>query len=113
MTSIPTVSIIMPAFNAASTIGESIESVKAQTLKDWELIIVDDGSSDRTAAVAQAYARADARICVIERCNRGPSVATGSPTQPSAFFTTAATPGSRSSASAAAWPASLILRHVF
>lgn len=75
MTSIPTVSIIMPAFNAASTIGESIESVKAQSLKDWELIIVDDGSSDRTAAVAQAYARADARICVIERCNRGPSVA--------------------------------------
>ena len=75
MTSIPSVSIIMPAYNAANTIGESIESVKAQTLKDWELIIVDDGSSDRTAAVAQEYARADDRICVIQRCNGGPSIA--------------------------------------
>lgn len=75
MISLPTVSIIMPAYNAVRTISASIESVQAQTLRNWELIIVDDGSSDATAHVALGHAETDARICVIQRCNRGPSEA--------------------------------------
>ncbi len=75
MSQYPAVSVIMPAYNAASTIAASIQSVQAQSLKNWELIIVDDGSSDETAKVAQTLAEADTRICVIQRCNRGPSAA--------------------------------------
>ncbi|GAB5454670.1 MAG: glycosyltransferase [Henriciella sp.] len=71
----PAVSIIMPAYNAQSTISASIQSVRAQTLKNWELIIVDDGSQDETAATACEIARQDDRICVIQRTNQGPSVA--------------------------------------
>ena len=48
----PLVSVIIPAYNAAATIGEAIRSVIAQTMTDWELIVVDDGSSDATASQA-------------------------------------------------------------
>lgn len=71
----PAVSIIMPAYNAQATIAASIQSVRAQTLKNWELIIVDDGSEDQTAEVASEIARHDSRICIIQRPNRGPSIA--------------------------------------
>ncbi|MEM9571310.1 MAG: glycosyltransferase family 2 protein [Pseudomonadota bacterium] len=71
----PAVSIVMPAYNAAGTIAASVRSVQAQTLKNWELIIVDDGSSDGTAKAALALAKEDKRICVVQRCNRGPSTA--------------------------------------
>ncbi|MEO6539624.1 MAG: glycosyltransferase family A protein, partial [Ferruginibacter sp.] len=49
MTSDPKVSIIMPTWNRAAFIMESVESVISQTYKNWELIIVDDGSDDNTA----------------------------------------------------------------
>lgn len=75
MTRHPTVSIIMPAYRARDTIAESIRSVQAQTLSHWELIIVDDGSPDDTAQVAKDMAQSDPRICVVQRCNRGPSIA--------------------------------------
>ncbi|MEO1323979.1 MAG: glycosyltransferase family 2 protein [Pseudomonadota bacterium] len=71
----PTVSIIMPAYNASETIALSIESAQAQTLENWELIIVDDGSTDNTVQIASSLAAEDPRICVLERPNRGPSVA--------------------------------------
>ena len=51
----PKVSIITPAYNAAPYIGQAIESVQAQTLTDWEMIIVDDASTDGTAQVVQRY----------------------------------------------------------
>ncbi len=60
----PRVSVIMAAHNAASTITNSIDSIIAQTVVDWEMIIVDDGSSDDTAMIANSYA-SDARITVI------------------------------------------------
>lgn len=49
------VSIIMPAYNAESTITQSIDSVISQTYGEWELIVVDDGSSDETAKIVEAY----------------------------------------------------------
>jgi len=55
----------MPAYNAAAVIGETIESVVAQTFTDWTLTIVDDGSTDATVEVASSYAARDPRIQVI------------------------------------------------
>ncbi len=65
----PLVSIIMPAFNAERFIGEAIISVLAQTYDNWELLIVDDGSRDDTAAVIAAFT--DPRIRVFHQENKG------------------------------------------
>ena len=51
----PSVSIIMPAYNRAELIAEAIDSVRSQTYTDWELIIIDDGSNDNTAAVVKSF----------------------------------------------------------
>lgn len=56
------VSVIMPAYNAEKTISESVESVIFQTYKDWELIVIDDGSTDNTVAVLSQFAKSDSRI---------------------------------------------------
>lgn len=64
----PKVSIILPTFNRADTILRAIKSAQAQTFEDWELIVVDDGSEDDTAAVV---ANLDPRITVIRQENRG------------------------------------------
>lgn len=58
----PKVSIIMPAYNADKTIGASIQSVQFQTFQAWELLVVDDCSSDETASIARAFAAEDSRI---------------------------------------------------
>lgn len=65
------VSIIMPAFNAELYIAESIRSVYAQTYRDWELIVVDDGSSDGTARVVNEFSRLDQRVRYIFQENGG------------------------------------------
>jgi glycosyltransferase involved in cell wall biosynthesis len=70
-TSAPLISIVVPAYNREHIVGATIESVQAQTFKDWELIIFDDGSSDATIAVAQRFADADARIRVLSGPNGG------------------------------------------
>ena len=75
MTSMPVISVIMPAYNASKTLAASVRSLQAQTLETWELIIIDDGSTDDTATQAKKLAVEDARICVIERQNSGPSIA--------------------------------------
>ena len=67
----PLVSIITPAFNSAHTLAETIESVRAQTFHDWEMIIVDDCSSDGTTALASHYAQLDERIRIIRRAEQG------------------------------------------
>jgi teichuronic acid biosynthesis glycosyltransferase TuaG len=56
------VSVIMPAYNAVATIGRSIDSVLEQTRRDLELIVVDDCSTDSTAALVEDYVRADPRV---------------------------------------------------
>lgn len=53
------VSIIMGVYNCASTLGESIDSILAQTYQDWEFVICDDGSSDNTLQIVERYAAAD------------------------------------------------------
>jgi len=75
MSAQPAVSIIMPAYRAAQTLADSVRSVQDQTLPDWELIIVDDGSPDETASLASALAHKDERIRVIQQANAGPSAA--------------------------------------
>jgi teichuronic acid biosynthesis glycosyltransferase TuaG len=59
------VSIIMPAFNAANTIEKSIESVLNQTYKDWELIVINDGSTDNTNKIVKKLIKKEKRIRLI------------------------------------------------
>ncbi len=56
------VSIIMPAYNAEKTIRESVQSIIAQTVEDWELLVIDDGSTDDTATILSELADSDRRI---------------------------------------------------
>ena len=65
------VSIITPCYNGAKYIGETIESVMAQTYSDWEMLIVNDGSSDNSAEVVTGYAQKDNRIRLINQKNGG------------------------------------------
>lgn len=71
----PTVSVIIPCYNQGRYLSQAIDSLKAQTLSDWECIVVNDGSKDNSAEVAKACAQSDSRIRVIEQPNRGPSAA--------------------------------------
>lgn len=68
----PVVSVITPAYNAAGYIAETIQAVIDQTLTDWELIIVDDGSKDNTAEVIKTFLH-DKRICYVHQENAGVS----------------------------------------
>jgi glycosyltransferase involved in cell wall biosynthesis len=61
------VSIIMPAYNAVATIADSIESVRAQTHPRFELLVVDDGSTDGTDALVARFAQADARVRMLRQ----------------------------------------------
>lgn len=65
------VSIIMPCYNAAPYIARSIESVLAQTYEDWELLITDDGSTDKSVEIIQAYCDKDERIKLIISDHKG------------------------------------------
>lgn len=69
------VSIIMPAYNAERYISECIQSIINQNIKGWELIVIDDGSTDTTLQLCKSYAKADARIKVFHQKNAGVSVA--------------------------------------
>jgi len=69
----PEVSIITPAYNVEDYIGETISSVLDQTFESWELLIVDDCSTDHTVAVVKTWQAKDARIRLIESdTNKGP-----------------------------------------
>lgn len=64
------ISIVMPAFNAEKWIKAAIESIQKQTYSNWELIIVNDGSTDNTQGVCEAYCKKDKRISVIKQKNK-------------------------------------------
>ncbi|MCP4635728.1 MAG: glycosyltransferase [Methyloversatilis sp.] len=70
---LPHVSIIMPCYNAAAHLARSVGSVQAQTFDDWELVAIDDGSGDDTAARLAAMAADDPRIRVFTQPNGGVS----------------------------------------
>lgn len=61
----PRISIIVPVFNRADVLGRAVKSAQAQTVGDWEMVIVDDGSTDGSADVAEQFAAGDSRIRVI------------------------------------------------
>jgi glycosyltransferase involved in cell wall biosynthesis len=67
----PVVSVLVPAFNAAATLGEALGDLQAQTYPHWQAIVVDDGSTDSTAAIAQRFAANDERVRVIRQANQG------------------------------------------
>lgn len=63
----PLVSIIIPTYNRAHLIGETLDSVLAQTFQDWECIVVDDGSTDYTDVLLEFYCEKDARMQYYQR----------------------------------------------
>ncbi len=69
------VSIITPAFDVASFIGDAVASARAQDHPDWEMVVVDDGSRDGTALAAERAAEGDGRIRVLRQENAGVSAA--------------------------------------
>ncbi|MEP6595746.1 MAG: glycosyltransferase [Ginsengibacter sp.] len=69
------ISIITPAYNAATTIVATLESLLAQTSPQWEAIIIDDGSFDETIAIVNRYIEKDKRIRILSQSNQGVSVA--------------------------------------
>jgi len=72
---LPTVSVVMGVYNGEALLPETIDSVLAQDMRDFEFIIVDDGSTDGSAAVLQHYATADSRIRVFHKSNAGLTLA--------------------------------------
>lgn len=68
-------SIIMPVYNAGKYLEKSINSILNQTFTDWELICVDDGSTDDSAGILRQYAAGDPRIRIISQPNRGQGAA--------------------------------------
>lgn len=75
---VPLISVIIPCYNHGHYLPDALQSVLAQTLADWEAIVVDDGSSDNTAEVARRYAARDGRIRYLHQENRGLSGARNS-----------------------------------
>jgi glycosyltransferase involved in cell wall biosynthesis/GT2 family glycosyltransferase len=70
--SAPRVSIVLPSFNGSAHLDEAVGSVAAQTFKDWELVLVDDGSTDATAGAMDAWAGRDPRVRAVHLAsNRG------------------------------------------
>lgn len=65
------ISVIIPVFNAEKYLKECVGSVLAQTCQDWEIILVDDGSTDSSGIIADRYAREDSRFKVIHTGNAG------------------------------------------
>jgi len=67
----PTISVVMSVYNGERYLSAAIESVLRQTFSDFEFIIINDGSCDRTAEILAGYARKDKRLCFFNRENRG------------------------------------------
>lgn len=75
----PLVSVIMPNYNGERFVGDSIQSVINQTYRNWELLVVDDGSKDRSEQIVQAFALRDPRVrplkTTFQKVARGPAAA--------------------------------------
>src|SRR5207302_5302976 len=71
----PRVSVIVPSYNYAHFLPQTLRNVQSQSCADWECIVVDDGSTDNTAECVQNFAKTDARIRYVRQPNRGLSAA--------------------------------------
>ena len=71
MASPPRVSVVLPVFNAEAFLGEAVESVLTQSLEDFELIAIDDGSTDGSRHILESFAARDGRVRLFARENRG------------------------------------------
>ena len=71
----PKVSVIMPVYNAQKFLKETVDSVLNQTLRDIELIAIDDGSKDKSLDILKKYAEKDKRVVVLTQKNAGPGEA--------------------------------------
>lgn len=69
------VSVVIPNYNGAATLGETLESVRAQTHAELEILVVDDGSTDGSVTLAERHAAEDARIRLIRQANAGVAAA--------------------------------------
>ena len=67
----PNVSVLLPVYNAASTLDETLAGISAQSLTDFEVIVVNDGSTDRSADVLERWQREDARLRIVNCVHRG------------------------------------------
>ena len=67
----PRFSIIIPAYNAQRFLAATIQSILAQSLEDWQCIIIDDGSTDSTVSIAGQFADSDPRVQTFSQPNRG------------------------------------------
>lgn len=65
------VSVVVPMYNVAATLDQCLESIESQTLRELQIICMNDGSTDETAAIARAHAARDARIVVVDKANEG------------------------------------------
>lgn len=65
------ISVIVPVYNIAPFIGECIESILSQSFKDFELILIDDGSTDDSLKICQEYKECDSRIIILENNHQG------------------------------------------
>lgn len=69
------VTVIVPAHNAAKTIGRTLDSVSAQTYRNLEILVIDDGSTDQTVNIVRTHSRTDSRIRLIRQANAGVAAA--------------------------------------
>jgi glycosyltransferase involved in cell wall biosynthesis len=69
------VSVVIPAHNAAATIGETLDSVRAQTHRQLDIVVVDDGSTDATLDLVHAHAAQDSRVRLLQQSNAGVAAA--------------------------------------
>jgi GT2 family glycosyltransferase len=72
---VPRFSVLVPAYNSSATIGTTLRSVMEQTIRDWEAVVVDDGSSDDTAAIVERLCAEDPRIRLVRQPNGGTAAA--------------------------------------
>ena len=71
----PLLSVIIPSYNSAGTIGRCMESIVQQTLRDIEIIVIDDGSSDESLDICYQFAARDNRISIYSKANAGQGIA--------------------------------------
>lgn len=71
----PKISVIIPCYNAAKYLNQCLDSLVAQSLYEWEAVIIDDGSIDASADIVKQYQEKDSRLCYIYQTNAGASSA--------------------------------------